>query len=103
MIVPNASNVIARTMSCSRGPLRPYRFRLRPTSQRDCNGQESHAGSACRQSVFAWATRSAVLLVPGEIARQVAFEEPLDRAVLRRVEEPDSPADPDRVRVHDEH
>jgi len=35
-----------------------------------------------------------VLPVPREVSGHVSFEEPLHRAVLRRREEPDPPADP---------
>jgi len=53
MRVPNASNVIARTIASSRGRGRPYRFRRRPKAQRDCTGHSAHAGFARRHRVFA--------------------------------------------------
>src|SRR5438445_12973888 len=58
MTVPNASKLIARTMTTSHHLHGPYRFRPRPTSHKRRTGHSLHDGVG-RHSAFAWATRSA--------------------------------------------
>src|SRR5256885_16829108 len=58
MTVPNASKVIARTMTTSHHLHGPYRFRPRPKSHKGRIGHSLQDGVG-RHSAFAWATRSA--------------------------------------------
>src|SRR5256885_3758619 len=58
MIVPNASKVIARTMTTSHHLHGLYRFRPRPKSHKRRTGHSLQDGVG-RHNAFAWATRSA--------------------------------------------